>query len=182
MIREVSELLIRPVRDEAEADDRRPLRGGRARARAATLLVAVDDGEVVGTVTYVRHGERYAEVSRPGEAEFRMLGVAPGAQGRGIGRALVQACIDRASAEGCTALVMCTDVHMETAQGLYERLGFRRAPERDWVPTDIITLIGYELALPAQPAPARVRRPGPGGAARPCGRAGCSRRPCRRPS
>jgi ribosomal protein S18 acetylase RimI-like enzyme len=163
----VSDITVRPARDEDEADaagrvaetayfsdgfseeEYRPtLRDGRARARDATLLVAVDgDDRVVGTVTYVRAGERYAEVSRPGEAEFRMLGVDPSAQGRGVGQALVQACVDRARAEGCTALVMCTDVHMETAQGLYRRMGFQRAPDRDWVPTDIITLIGYELPL-----------------------------------
>lgn len=169
---------MRPVRNDEEADaagrvvetayfsdgfieeEYRPtLRDGRSRARDATLLVAVDgDDRVVGTVTYVRSGERYAEVSRPGEAEFRMLGVDPSAQGRGVGRALVEACVARARSEGCTALVMCTDVHMRTAQGLYDRMGFRRAPDRDWVPTDIITLIGYELPL---------KPPGPGGAARP---------------
>jgi ribosomal protein S18 acetylase RimI-like enzyme len=163
----LSEVRIRPVQDDAEADaagrvaesayfsdgfieeEYRPtLRDGRSRARDATLLVAVEgDGQVVGTVTYVRPGEPYAEVSRPGEAEFRMLGVDPRAQGRGVGRALVQACVDRARSEGATALVMCTDIHMQTAQGLYQRMGFRRAPDRDWVPTEIITLVGYELPL-----------------------------------
>jgi ribosomal protein S18 acetylase RimI-like enzyme len=131
-----------------EEEYRPTLRDGRSRARDATLLVAVEgDGQVVGTVTYVRPGEPYAEVSRPGEAEFRMLGVDPRAQGRGVGRALVQACVDRARSEGATALVMCTDIHMQTAQGLYQRMGFRRAPDRDWVPTEIITLVGYELPL-----------------------------------
>lgn len=162
-----SAITVRPVEDDAEADaagrivesayfsdgfseeEYRPtLLDGRSRARDATLLVAVDEaGSLVGTVTYVRPGEPYAEVSRPGEAEFRMLGVDPRAQGRGVGRALVQACVERARAEDCTALVMCTDVHMQTAQGLYQRMGFRRAPERDWVPTEVITLIAYELVL-----------------------------------
>lgn len=160
-------ITVRQVQNDAEADaagricetayfadgfieeEYRPtLRDGRSRARDATLLVALDaDERLLGTVTYVRPGGRYAEVSRPGEAEFRMLGVDPQAQGRGVGRALVQACVDRARAEGCTALVMCTDVHMDSAQSLYQRMGFRRAPERDWVPTEIISLIAYELAL-----------------------------------
>src|SRR6476619_4304467 len=49
-----------------------------------------------------------AEVSRPGEAEFRMLAVAPGAQRRGAGEALVRACVGRARALGAEALVLYT--------------------------------------------------------------------------
>src|SRR5688572_9129593 len=62
------------------------------RAGAGELLVAVDDatGAILGAVLFVRAGTRYAEVSRPGEAEFRMLAVAPAAQGRGVGAALVR--------------------------------------------------------------------------------------------
>ncbi len=30
---------------------------------------------------------------------------------------------------------------------MYERLGFRRAPGRDWNPTDEFRLLGYELDL-----------------------------------
>src|SRR5687767_13492453 len=61
-----------------------------ARFQAADLLVAVDaSGEVLGSVTVVRPGTPYAEVSQPGELEFRMLSVAASARGRGVGDALV---------------------------------------------------------------------------------------------
>lgn len=62
-----------------------------AKARsAAGLLVAVDDdGEVLCTVTFCRYGEPFAELARPGEAEFRMLAVAKSARGNGVGQALV---------------------------------------------------------------------------------------------
>jgi ribosomal protein S18 acetylase RimI-like enzyme len=162
-----ADIRVRVVRDDVEADaageivadayfsdgfaqgDYRPrLLDGRARARDATLLVAVDDQDrIVGTVTYVVPGQPYAEVSRPGEAEFRMLGVAPAGQRRGVGAALVQACIDRARAEGKQALVLCTDTKMQAAQRLYERMGFVRVPERDWVPNPIVHLLGYQLPL-----------------------------------
>jgi hypothetical protein len=33
------------------------------------------------------------------------------------------------------------------AHRLYERLGFRRAPERDWAPRRGIDLIGFQLDL-----------------------------------
>lgn len=171
MIRDVSEIEIRPVRDEQEADMagrivaeayfadgfadlgyRAELLDGRSRARDATLLVAVDtsaagDGRVVGSVTYVVPGQPYAEVSRAREAEFRMLGVDPSVQGRGVGASLVTACVSRARADGRSALVMCTEVNMRAAQRLYERMGFLRDPERDWDPVRDIHLLGYVLPL-----------------------------------
>ena len=163
----MGDITIRPARGDDEADaagrivatayfsdgfqeeDYRPtLLDGRARARDALLLVAVeDDAQLVGSVTYVEPGQPYAEVSSPDEAEFRMLGVDPSAQGRGVGRALVQVCIDRARREGRTALVMCTESRMHTAQRLYEQIGFRRIPERDWVPNELVHLLAYRLPL-----------------------------------
>jgi ribosomal protein S18 acetylase RimI-like enzyme len=132
-----------------EQESYRPqLLDGRSRAREATLLVAVDAaGEVVGTVTYAVPGQRYAEVSGPDEAEFRMLGVAPAGQRRGVGRALVQACIDRARDQGRSALVLSSEVRMASAHRLYERMGFARDPERDWQPDPEISLLVYVLRL-----------------------------------
>jgi ribosomal protein S18 acetylase RimI-like enzyme len=165
----VSDITVRPVATDDEADEagrivatayfsygfeeesyRPTLLDGRDRARESLLLVATDpDGRLLGSVTYVEPGQRYAEVCGPDEGEFRMLGVDPSAQGRGVGRALVQACIDRAREDGRRALVMCTEVRMRAAQRLYEQIGFERIPERDWVPNDMITLLAYRLPLEA---------------------------------
>src|SRR5687767_1903797 len=60
-----------------------------SRVAAGEVYVAVDgDDEVLGTVTFVLPGSPFAELSGPGEAEFRMLAVDPGVQGRGVGEAL----------------------------------------------------------------------------------------------
>jgi ribosomal protein S18 acetylase RimI-like enzyme len=135
--------------DGFEQESYRPqLLDGRSRAREATLLIAVDaGGEVIGTVTYAVPGQRYAEVSGPDEAEFRMLGVAPAGQRRGVGRALVQACIDRAREQGRGALVLSSEVRMASAHRLYERMGFVRDPERDWQPNPDVSLLAYVLPL-----------------------------------
>lgn len=120
------------------------------RVRHCPVLVAVDslDGTVRGCVTYVPdHANPFAEVEREGEAGFRMLGVAPEAQGRGVGRALAEACIDRARVDGRTGVAISTRPVMRTAHRLYERLGFRRAPERDFEPVPGIELWAYVLAL-----------------------------------
>ena len=126
------------------------VRDAAGRARHCPVLVAVDEGtgEVLGSVTYVPgQGNAFAELAGEGEGEFRMLGVAPEAQGRGVGAALVRACIARARADGRHGIVISTTPVMHAAHRLYEHLGFRRAPERDWVPVPGVELWAYVLAL-----------------------------------
>ena len=132
--------------DDGYADH---LRAAGDRARDATLAVVVDepDGALLGTVTYCIAGSPWAEVSQAGEAEFRMLAVAPAARGRGVGAALTTWCLDRARTEGRSAMVLSTLTVMHTAHRLYERLGFVRTPERDWWPTPEVQLITYRLPL-----------------------------------
>jgi ribosomal protein S18 acetylase RimI-like enzyme len=132
-----------------DADYAAELLGAAHRAAEAELVVAVDptSHELLGTVTFCLNGSHYAEVSRPGEAEFRMLAVAPEARGRGIGHSLARWCVDRAREQGCTAVVLSSLDGMHSAHRLYERMGFSRLPERDWTPTPDITLIVYGLDL-----------------------------------
>jgi ribosomal protein S18 acetylase RimI-like enzyme len=113
------------------------------------VLVAVDDaGSVLGSVTYAPGPESpLADVAREGEAEFRMLGVLPAARGGGVGQALVEACIARARQAGRSAIVLSTPPDWTAGQRLYERLGFRRAPERDWRPIGDLLLWVYVLPL-----------------------------------
>ncbi|MFJ6165497.1 GNAT family N-acetyltransferase [Micromonospora orduensis] len=121
------------------------------RAASGEVLVAVDEvtGAVLGSVTFVLPGTPFAELSGPGEAEFRMLAVDPGAQGRGVGGALARACVDRATELGCTAVVICVRAGMAaSAHRLYERLGFVRSPEKDWSPAEGVDLLGLRLVLP----------------------------------
>ncbi|GIF72746.1 GNAT family N-acetyltransferase [Asanoa siamensis] len=119
------------------------------RAEAGVLLVAADEvtGQVLGSVTFVLPGTAYAEVSGDGEAEFRMLAVDPAAQGRGAGEALARACVERATALGCHAVVICVRSFSAPAKRLYARLGFTRVPERDWSPFPGVDLEALRLKL-----------------------------------
>ncbi|MEU5097345.1 GNAT family N-acetyltransferase [Streptomyces sp. NPDC020996] len=121
------------------------------RAAAAEVLVAVRRDRPLGGVTFVPSGGPMADIAGPGEAEIRMLAVAQDARGRGVGEALVRACLDRARAvEGCVRVVLSTQRSMHTAHRVYGRVGFARAPERDWNPIphlDDITLLAYALTL-----------------------------------
>ena len=50
-------------------------------------------------------------------------------------------------AAGHGAMVICTEPQMYAAHRLYQRLGFRRVPERDWSPTPGIDLLAYRRPL-----------------------------------
>ncbi len=124
------------------------------RDRDAVLFVAESEGTLVGTVTFVRPGTPLSEVSRPDEAEIRMLAVAPTARGRGLGERLTGACLAQARTEGYAALVLSSATWMHAAHRIYERMGFCRLPERDWQPRPDVSLVAYRLALGEEnPAP-----------------------------
>jgi ribosomal protein S18 acetylase RimI-like enzyme len=135
------------------------LRDVAARAHGAIVLAAVDDadGRPVGCATYVPGPDSpLAEELGPGEASIRMLAVDPAAAGRGAGTALAVACVERARADGFRRVVLHSLPVMEGAQRIYRRLGFRHAPERDWVPVPHIHLRCFVLDLDpgAPPDPA----------------------------
>ncbi len=86
--------------------------------------VAVEDGRLVGMVAGFadREDERRADVI----AMF----VAPEARRRGVGRALVEAQVRWAEAEGYRRVGLMVNVENAGAIGLYESLGFRDTGER----------------------------------------------------
>ena len=97
------------------------------RAGFATVLVAVAGGRIVGTAT--------VELDRtidgtgglpPGQANLRLLAVDPGARGRGVGRRLVEACVQVARRAGKEIVTLHTTEQMVAAQRIYRTLGFRR--------------------------------------------------------
>ena len=107
-----------------------------SRQDAGDLLVAELNGEIVGSLTYYAPGPRSAAQRWPSEwAGLRLLAVAPSARGLGIGRLLMEASIERARSDGAPVIALHTTEMMEIARAMYERMGFVRAPEYDWVPS-----------------------------------------------
>ena len=96
-----------------------------------TVLVAIDGGEVVGSVTVVGACSEHFEHGRHGDGGFRMLAVAPSAQGRGVGRSLLEAVLARARDRGWRRLAITTMPWMEAAHAMYEAAGFSRRPDLD---------------------------------------------------
>jgi ribosomal protein S18 acetylase RimI-like enzyme len=116
-------------------------------AEAELWVAASSDRELLGCVTVCPPGSPWREIARDDEGEFRMLAVSPTAQGRGVGRALVEHVLDRFRADGATAVAMSSLDRMTTAHRLYERLGFTRLPERDWSPLPQVDLIAFRKEL-----------------------------------
>jgi ribosomal protein S18 acetylase RimI-like enzyme len=118
------------------------------RAAQATVLVAVGDGDrILGGITYIAGPGPLAWFDGPAQAGLRMLAVAPDAQRRGVGAALVAAGVRRAAAEGRASVLLHTTAPMTVAHRLYERAGFRRDPGRDRVLDGGLVLLAYILEL-----------------------------------
>ena len=130
---------------DGDADYMATLRDAAGRAAAAELLVAAEDDRLLGTVTFVPDGGPLGEIATPEEAEFRMLAVDPSAQGRGVGLALTQRVLDESRRRGKAGVVCSSLAEMRAAHRIYERLGFRRAPSRDWSPVPGVDLLAFVL-------------------------------------
>jgi GNAT superfamily N-acetyltransferase len=111
----------------------------RGRATDGEQLVALRDGRLVGTVTLFLPWKGAQEDSYG----VRLLAVPPSERGTGVGRALMEYCIDRARREGKDRVVLTVTQEMESARDLYERLGFVRDPTLDHEPAPGVRALGY---------------------------------------
>ena len=148
---EIGELVVDAYRSVGESGEGyfEELRDVAGRAAVVPVLVAVDaeSGRLLGTVTYVPGPGPYHEGEFGDAASFRMLAVAAEARSRGVGRALVETCLERARADGRIAIGIYTRPLMTVAHGLYERLGFRRAAGLDWEFEPGDRLLAYRIDL-----------------------------------
>ena len=120
------------------------------RARRTVVLGAFDDdGRIVGTLTLELDGRvDEGEVERPldeGEAHVRMVGVAPEAQGRGIGRLLMEASIERARAAEEPHRLVHLHRGRHPRRGVQGEHGLARGPD---TPVDYdVVLLSYSLPI-----------------------------------
>jgi len=131
----------------AEDGYRAYVRDAARRAREAELWVAAEGDALLGCVTYCPPGSPWREISTAEEGEFRMLAVDPRARGRGAGQALAALCEERARGHGATGMVLSSLADMASAHRIYTRLGYTRAPGRDWDPMPGVHLIAFSKEL-----------------------------------
>jgi ribosomal protein S18 acetylase RimI-like enzyme len=118
------------------------------RAGSAMVLVAVENGRILGSATLELDGRIDDEDPplHPHEAHIRMLGVDPEARGRGIARALMDACFALSRKAGRTYVTLHTTQRMKAAQAMYRSLGFERLGDR--VFPDGFVLLTYRKTIP----------------------------------
>ncbi|WP_458690437.1 GNAT family N-acetyltransferase [Nocardia tengchongensis] len=91
------------------------------------VLIARLDGEAVGCVALVQE--------EPGVFELSKMAVSPRFRGRGIGRVVLTAAIDRVRALGATEFFLASNARLASAVHLYETMGFVHVPPSELPPS-----------------------------------------------
>lgn len=115
------------------------------------LLVAeTPSQEIAGCVLYfgdiAHYGSGGIATREENSAGFRLLAVNDALRSNGIGRQLTQACIDRARSQGRKQLILHSTMAMLTAQKMYERMGFKRSEELDFMQQEL-PVMGFRLTF-----------------------------------
>ncbi len=115
------------------------------------VLVAVNaENALLGGVVYfgdmAEYGAGGIATEQKNAAGFRLLGVRASARGLGVGKALTQACLDRARSSQRAEVILHTTQAMQTAWAMYERFGFQRSPDLDFLQQQL-PVFGFRLRL-----------------------------------
>jgi DNA-binding MarR family transcriptional regulator/ribosomal protein S18 acetylase RimI-like enzyme len=95
--------------------------------------IAERDGENVGSVFLVKKSAWIAKL--------RLLLVEPSARGLGIGKRLVEECVDFAREAGYKKIMLWTQSELAAARGIYQKAGFQKIAEEkheSWSRTDLV--------------------------------------------
>lgn len=117
------------------------------------LLVAADESNtILGAVVYFNDMKYYGSggmaTQEQNSAGFRLLGVATQTRGKGIGKLLTQECIQKAISNKRQQLIIHSTLAMKTAWEMYEKLGFKRAEELDFMQGEL-AVFGFRLHFPS---------------------------------
>jgi GNAT superfamily N-acetyltransferase len=115
------------------------------------LLAAVDqDNNIGGAVVYFGDMQYYGSggtaTKEKNAAGFRLLAVDPAHRGKGIGKLLTMECIRKAKAKNRGQVIIHTTKAMQTAWEMYERIGFERSEDLDFMQQEL-PVFGFRLKL-----------------------------------
>jgi GNAT superfamily N-acetyltransferase len=104
------------------------------RIEGGQCYLSIMSGRIVGTIvvqpTYAKNDCEY--FTRHGVAVAHQFGVDPDKQGKGIGRALLEACEQWARSNGFRELAMDTAEQANHLISLYTRLGYETVSQVQW--------------------------------------------------
>lgn len=115
------------------------------------LLIAVsNEGKIAGGVVYFGDMQYYGSggtaTKEKDASGFRLLAVDHDARGKGIGKLLTLACIKKAEDKQQSKMIIHTTKAMQVAWKMYEKIGFKRAEDLDFLQEDL-PVFGFRLLL-----------------------------------
>ncbi len=115
------------------------------------LLVAVTPkNKIIGGVVYFGNMKYYgsggAAPLERNASGFRLLAVHPDGRGLGVGKALSLSCIQKAKKKKHKNVVIHTTEFMKVAWKMYEKLGFKRATDLDFLQVKL-KVYGFRLKI-----------------------------------
>lgn len=115
------------------------------------LLVAVDANDTLaGAVVYFSDMQYYGSggtaTQEKNAAGFRLLAVDTSIRGKGVGKLLVNACIQKAKDKQLGQVIIHSTKAMQTAWSMYEKIGFKRSEELDFMQGHL-PVFGFRLLL-----------------------------------
>jgi GNAT superfamily N-acetyltransferase len=122
--------------------------------RATKVLVAISPaGQLIGGVVYfddmAMYGSGGTATSEVNCSGIRLLGIDPQFRKAGAGKALTNACIQFAKEAGHSQVILHTTQAMQVAWRMYEKLGFERSSDLDFLQEDL-QVYGFRLNLEEQ--------------------------------
>ena len=114
------------------------------------LIAASSNGKIGGGVVYFSDMKYYGSggtaTKEKNAAGFRLLAVDPATRGKGIGKLLTEACIQRARDEKQKQIIIHTTKAMQVAWKMYEKMGFKRSKDLDFMQEEL-PVFGFRLLL-----------------------------------
>jgi len=115
------------------------------------LLVAVNvENQLMGAVLYFRFMKYYGSGGEAPKIKnasgFRLLAVDFKFRDRGVGRLLINKCIQKTKEQGNEKLIIHSTKSMEIAWEMYEKIGFKRVEELDFLQRDY-PVYGFKLTV-----------------------------------
>lgn len=114
------------------------------------LVAATPQGAIGGAVVFIGDMKYYGSggkaTTEKNASGFRLLGVNPDYRKAGIGKLLTHACIEKARGRKSEQLIIHSTKAMQVAWGMYERLGFKRSEDLDFM-QGTLPVYGFRLVL-----------------------------------
>lgn len=115
------------------------------------LLIAISsEKKIAGAVVYFSDMSSYGSggtaTQEKNASGFRLLAVDHDARGHGIGKLLINECIEKAKSENQEQVIIHSTKFMQVAWKMYEKLGFERSEDLDFMQGSL-PVFGFRLKL-----------------------------------